>query len=313
MQHSSDRYCQLCETDISSYSEDSIYCVNCVDVIEESNTSYHSKLQSIITSFTSMFFSDKAPTEEKKTPRGKTSSRGKKPFPRTKGTPPKVTTPEKPQELLHVNCCVCQEPFTVTSSESWKTMCLSCYRIRRCTSCRADISSNPKYKNLCDNCYSTQLVRKQCERCHHDFLTDRAHIRNKYCGRSDCVQLTDEQKTRVFEKLKKDGYSKKELLWLEYICKKEGIVMMRQYIIITKLGPRKVDGYCEKNHTVYEFYGRYYHGHPTKEGVGVDGKTYKQLYDQTMKREELIREAGYPNIVSIWEDDYDELSQSRKG
>lgn len=72
-----------------------------------------------------------------------------------------------------------------------------------------------------------------------------------------------------------------------------------------------VDGYCKNANTVYEYLGCMYHGHPPKECVDrqkyypknlhpLNKKTYKELYDNTIKRLELIKEKGY-KIVIIWE------------
>lgn len=71
----------------------------------------------------------------------------------------------------------------------------------------------------------------------------------------------------------------------------------------------RVDGFDPKTNTVYEFYGDAYHGnleiydedarcHPFNKSV-----TAKELYDQTMKREAVLRKSGF-KVVSIWENDY---------
>lgn len=69
----------------------------------------------------------------------------------------------------------------------------------------------------------------------------------------------------------------------------------------------KPDGFDPATNTIYEFYGDYFHGnlnvysadkinHKSKETLG-------ELYQKTMEREKLIKQAGY-NIVSIWEYDW---------
>jgi hypothetical protein len=71
----------------------------------------------------------------------------------------------------------------------------------------------------------------------------------------------------------------------------------------------RVDAYDPTTNTVYEFYGDYWHGNPklykkSALNKSVD-KTYGQLYKDTMKREKLLKKAGY-KVISIWEHDWKE-------
>lgn len=70
----------------------------------------------------------------------------------------------------------------------------------------------------------------------------------------------------------------------------------------------KVDGYCKKTNTIYEFAGDMWHGNPEKYNPmainRVNKKLYCELYLKTFKKELLIMELGY-NYVSIWESEYD--------
>jgi len=59
---------------------------------------------------------------------------------------------------------------------------------------------------------------------------------------------------------------------------------------------------------VYEFYGDLWHGNPSRfkrENINPINKkkTYGELYDETIKRENILKNAGF-NIVTIWESDY---------
>lgn len=68
-----------------------------------------------------------------------------------------------------------------------------------------------------------------------------------------------------------------------------------------------VDALDPNTKTVYEFYGDYWHGNPEKCNPNQinksRNKTFKELYDQTIGRENIIKKAGY-NIISIWEADW---------
>lgn len=85
----------------------------------------------------------------------------------------------------------------------------------------------------------------------------------------------------------------------------------REVAFIIKDRKFKVDGFINDTNTVYEFYGDYWHGNPTKfdpnKESGLGDKTYGDLYRATIEREKLIKEAGY-NIISIWESDWRKTS-----
>ena len=70
-----------------------------------------------------------------------------------------------------------------------------------------------------------------------------------------------------------------------------------------------VDGFCANTNTVYEFHGDKFHGnpkvykkieycHPFNPDI-----TAQELYDQTIIRENKIKDAGY-NLIVKWEHDY---------
>lgn len=69
----------------------------------------------------------------------------------------------------------------------------------------------------------------------------------------------------------------------------------------------KVDAYLDETNTVYEFYGDYWHGNPSiypSDDVNPSSrKTYGTLYEETMRREKVLRTAGY-NLVTIWESEF---------
>ncbi|QKE50170.1 hypothetical protein F-VV10_0050 [Faustovirus] len=71
----------------------------------------------------------------------------------------------------------------------------------------------------------------------------------------------------------------------------------------------RADGYIEINgcKIIFEYNGRIYHGDPrfTKpdDSPWFTTKTFRELYEKTIKKEDKIRELGYSLIV-IWENDY---------
>jgi hypothetical protein len=75
----------------------------------------------------------------------------------------------------------------------------------------------------------------------------------------------------------------------------------------------KVDGFIPETNTVYEFWGDYWHGHPTRYKPSdinpTSKKTFGDLYEKTQQKRQAILAAGY-NLVEIWESDWD--TQSNK-
>ena len=74
----------------------------------------------------------------------------------------------------------------------------------------------------------------------------------------------------------------------------------------------RADGYCKETNTVYEYHGDYWHGNPKKfnkdEINKSSKKTFGELYEQTLKRENEIRTLGY-NLVVMWESDWLRLNR----
>lgn len=98
--------------------------------------------------------------------------------------------------------------------------------------------------------------------------------------------------------------SKKSQVWLDSFNNPN---IIREYTIKTIPKIYKVDGFDPITNTVYEFYGDMWHGNPNKFKSGdinrVNKKTFGQLYNNTMARENELKSAGY-NFVYIWESDF---------
>lgn len=114
-------------------------------------------------------------------------------------------------------------------------------------------------------------------------------------------------------KCKPHGYSKKAINWLNGIMEKNHIHIQHaenggEY----KIPKTKylADGYYQSTNTIYEFDGDIYHGNPNiydPEKINpMLNRPNKILYQQTLKRNEIIKKLGY-NLICIWETDYDKL------
>ena len=77
----------------------------------------------------------------------------------------------------------------------------------------------------------------------------------------------------------------------------------------------RADGYCKENNTIFEFHGSFFHGSPNlfnpKDTNTMCNMTYGELYERTLKREEVIKSLGY-NLVVIWEEDWNKLKKEIK-
>jgi hypothetical protein len=75
-----------------------------------------------------------------------------------------------------------------------------------------------------------------------------------------------------------------------------------------------VDGYDPTTNTIYEFWGSFWHGDPTKFNANnvnqLNGKTFGELYDATLEKSSKIRAFGF-NLVEMWESDYRRLKNLR--
>jgi hypothetical protein len=108
------------------------------------------------------------------------------------------------------------------------------------------------------------------------------------------------------------NFSKICIRWLNNIMLKENIFIQHaenigeKEIIINKK-KIKFDGYCKDTNTVYEFYGDFYHGNPkiynSDKFNSLNKKSYGKLYEDTLKREKIIKNNDY-NLITMWESDY---------
>ena len=107
-------------------------------------------------------------------------------------------------------------------------------------------------------------------------------------------------------------FSRVAIKWLENIEQKEGIIIQhagnigeKKLKVQDKLF--KADGYCESTNTIYEFYGDFWHGNPliysADEIHTINKKSYGELYNETIERENMLRKEGY-NLITIWESEY---------
>ena len=111
------------------------------------------------------------------------------------------------------------------------------------------------------------------------------------------------------------SFSKKQIQWLEIISKMKGINIQHalnenEYKIPNTTF--KSDGYCKETNTLYEFHGDFWHGNPkiySGEKINPKNKkTFGELYQSTMIREQKLKSLGY-NLVVMWEYDWNKINK----
>jgi hypothetical protein len=115
-------------------------------------------------------------------------------------------------------------------------------------------------------------------------------------------------------KCQRRGCSKKQVAWLEHIEKttEGGSIQHKLNGGEFRIpGTRyHADGWRPGTNTIYEFHGTLWHGHPNHSDYVennphpvVKDKTWGQVYQDTLKKEDKIRELGF-NLVIMWEHDW---------
>jgi hypothetical protein len=110
-----------------------------------------------------------------------------------------------------------------------------------------------------------------------------------------------------------NSISKKEIEWLDYLCIPEEF---RNQTIIINGNKYKPDAIDLVNKIIYELYGDLWHSNPNKFNLNDShpvrkNKLHKEIYNQTIIREEILKAEGF-NIITIWESDWDNIKRNLK-
>lgn len=149
--------------------------------------------------------------------------------------------------------------------------------------------SKTVYKN-----YNEKVIIICTKNNHGEFLqTPHSHLDGQGCPK--CIKKVSLAETK----------------WLDQI----GIDLKYRYFKVNVNSEKYfyADGFDPKTNTIYEFHGDYWHGNPevfdSNKMNTRTGCTFGELYQKTLNKERLLKEAGY-NVVSIWENDFIKLEAS---
>jgi len=110
----------------------------------------------------------------------------------------------------------------------------------------------------------------------------------------------------VLDKEKNENYSKQSITWLNHF---NNINIYHALNGGEKIiAGAKVDGYDEKSKTVYQYHGCFWHGctkcYRDRETINnINHETMDDLYQKTIERSTIIKNAGY-NLIEQWECDW---------
>lgn len=114
------------------------------------------------------------------------------------------------------------------------------------------------------------------------------------------------------------NYSKSQIEWLKFIQLIENILIQHAENDCEFQIPNtmfKADGYCKETNTIYEYHGDFWHGNPKRYKQNSinkkTGKTFGELYQNTLNKEQQIRDLGF-NLITIWESDWIKLNKCVK-
>ena len=113
------------------------------------------------------------------------------------------------------------------------------------------------------------------------------------------------------------NHSKSAIQWLTHIGEKDNVhIRHAENGGEVTVGRYRVDGFCEANKTVYEFYGCYYHGCQKCYQFNTENKhgekTMGELFLDTLAREAYILKV-LPDfeVVSMWECEWKEMKKQK--
>jgi len=165
---------------------------------------------------------------------------------------------------------------------------------RRCYTCTGKGSKRKSQKHM--NGVFLNLKKQWCRKCP---MCDREI---EYTSKRWALKA-EKNKTGCYICYSSSCVSKGEIAFLDYFNIKD-----RQ----KQIGIYFVDGM--KGNTVYEFLGDFWHGNPKRYNLddmnNATGKTFRTLYENTIKRFKDIQACGY-DVKYMWESDWEQFTKDR--
>lgn len=216
------------------------------------------------------------------------------------------------------NCDKCQHIFISTPEQViFNRWCNYCANKILCSNENCNLCFNKSFASINKSLYwdyeknngkprdyfksSCKEFWFNCNKCSRNFENRLSHISSGvWCGY--CIKR----------------HSKGQIEWLNFIQIKDGIIIQHAENIgefIISNTNYKADGYCKETNTIYEYHGDFWHGNPNKYVLTdinpISKKTFGELYQKTLEREQQIRDLGF-NLITIWESDWIKLNKCVK-
>jgi hypothetical protein len=145
-----------------------------------------------------------------------------------------------------------------------------------------------------------------CNKCKNSFLqTPKKHLQGSGCGNCN-----------------RGNHSSISIHWLNTISEYHNINIQHaenggeEHYQLENGSIIKFDGICHDQFIIFEFHGCSFHGcpdcFPNREGKNrLNKKTMNELYQKTIKRDEIIKNTVY-YYIQIWECEYKELLKNKE-
>jgi hypothetical protein len=202
------------------------------------------------------------------------------------------------KKIINIICLV-HGTFTQTPNDHLSGKgCMDCSGKKRLSTedfiIKANIIHNNKYNySLVNYINGKTEIEIVCSYHGSFFQTPTSHLSGRNCSKCsyNCI-------------------SKMETDWLDSLniaqkCRQKSICIGNQKF--------RIDAYVPETNTIYEFYGDFWHGNPLKydrnEINAISKKTFGELYDKTINRENIYKDNNY-NIVSVWENDFKRITKN---
>jgi len=204
--------------------------------------------------------------------------------------------------MIKLNCKICGKEFFVYPSEISNTEKRGWKKLYCSNNCRVKDPENNIRLKMMNNAKKVERIKVFCKNCGKEIYRKNSIIKrnkNQYCSilchqnsiemKNQLIHMNNIQnKNKLPNKLEKTGKSLLDNLNINY---------EEQYLINGKIC---VDVYIKKYNLIIQWWGDYWHGHPTKIKNNIPDKRQKKRMILDISQEKYLKKCGY-NLLCFWE------------